>query len=160
MKIAKNTVVTIDYTLTDDDGDVVDTSSGREPLAYLHGTGSIVPGLEAALEGRTSGDAVTVTVSPAEGYGDRDPDLVHVAMRQQFGDVSDIEVGMQFRAGSEDDAMVVTVVAIDGDRVTLDGNHPLAGVTLNFDIRVVGVRAATPSEIEHGHPHGSGGHHH
>ena len=160
MAIEKDKVVSIDYTLTGDNGQVLDSSAGKEPLAYLHGTGSIVPGLEAALDGKGAGDAVKVTVTPEEGYGERNPELLHVAMREQFGDLKDIEVGMQFRAGSDDDAVVVTVVSVEGDRVTLDGNHPLAGVTLNFDVKIVGVRAATAGEIEHGHPHGSGGHHH
>jgi FKBP-type peptidyl-prolyl cis-trans isomerase SlyD len=159
MKIAKHTVVTMDYTLRDDDGDVIDSSAGREPFAYLHGVGSIVPGLERALDGKSTGDTVTVSIPPHDGYGDRDPSLLHVAGREQFPDDADIEIGMQFRVGSEDDALTVTVVGVEGDRVTLDGNHPLAGVTLNFDVKVVGVREATASEIGHGHPHGGGGHH-
>lgn len=157
MQIEKNAVVTIDYTLTDADGDVIDSSAGHEPLAYLHGAGAIVPGLEAALGGKEVGDAVTVTVLPRDGYGERDPELVHVARREQFGDVGEIQVGMRFRAGNDDRAMVVTVVAVEGDRVTLDANHPLAGVTLNFDVKVVGVRPATAAEIAHGHPHGDDG---
>jgi FKBP-type peptidyl-prolyl cis-trans isomerase SlyD len=162
MKIAKDTVVTIEYTLTDDDGDVIDSSAGRDPLSYVHGVGSLVPGLEAALEGRTAGDALTVAVAPAEGYGDHDPELVHVASRGQFAGIDDIEVGMRFQAKSDDETMVVTVVAVEGDQVTLDANHPLAGVTLNFDVKVVGVRQATAVEVAHGHPHGADGndHHH
>lgn len=162
MKVANETVVTIEYTLTDDDGDVIDSSVGHDPLAYIHGTGSIVRGLEAALDGKSAGDAVKVAVAAAEGYGEHDPELVHVAGRDQFPGVADIKVGMQFRAGTEQESMVVTVVAVEGDTVTLDANHPLAGMTLNFDVKVVGVRQATANEIEHGHPHGKDGtdHHH
>jgi len=162
MQVARETVVTIEYTLTDDDGDVIDSSAGHDPLAYLHGAGSIVAGLEAALEGKSAGDAVTVAVAPGEGYGDHDPELVHVAGRDQFPGVPKIEVGMQFRTGSEQDSMVVTVVALEGDQVTLDANHPLAGVTLNFDVKIVAVRQATANELAHGHPHGKDGtdHHH
>jgi FKBP-type peptidyl-prolyl cis-trans isomerase SlyD len=162
MNVAKDTVVTIEYTLTDDEGEVIDSSVGQDPLAYVHGTGSIVPGLEAALEGKSAGQAVTVAVSPAEGYGVHDPSLLHTAGRGQFPGVPNIEVGMRFRAGSEDESTVVTVVAVEGDEVTLDANHPLAGLTLNFDVKILGVRAATPNEIAHGHPHGDDGsdHHH
>lgn len=160
MKIANETVVTIDYTLTGDDGRVIDSSAGGDPLAYVHGVGSIVAGLEAALEGKSAGDSVAVKVAPGEGYGEHDPDLVRVATREQFQGIAEIEVGMQFRAGSENESMVVTVVAVEGDQVTLDANHPLAGLNLNFDVKIVGVRAATAVEIEHGHPHGAEGHDH
>jgi len=156
MQVAKDTVVSIEYTLTDDDGDVIDSSVGHDPLAYIHGTGSIVPGLEAALEGKNAGDSVTVAVAPGEGYGEHDPELVHVAGRDQFPGVPDVKVGMQFRTGSEQ------VVAVEGDSVTLDANHPLAGVTLNFAVKIIAVRQATANEIAHGHPHGKDGtdHHH
>jgi FKBP-type peptidyl-prolyl cis-trans isomerase SlyD len=162
MKIAKNTVVSIEYTLTGDDGAVIDSSVGSDPLAYIHGVGSLVPGLEAALEGKSAGDAVHVAVAPGEGYGHRDPELVHVATRDQLPGVEEVEVGMQFQAGRGHDAMVMRVVAVEGDRVTLDGNHPLAGLGLNFDVTIVDVRAATANEIAHGHPHGKDGtdHHH
>jgi FKBP-type peptidyl-prolyl cis-trans isomerase SlyD len=152
MRITDNTVVTIDYTLTDDDGDVLDSSAGHEPLAYLHGAGTIVPGLESALEGKSAGDSLAVAVPPDEGYGDRDPDLVHVATRDQFEDLDEIGIGMQFRAGTEAEYMVVTVIGVEGDRITLDANHPLAGLTLNFAVKVVGVREATAAEIAQGHP--------
>ena len=160
MKVAKNTVVTIDYTLKSDDGETIDSSSGGEPLAYLHGNGSIVVGLENALDGKSAGDAVTVKVAPGEGYGERDPELMHVASRAQFQGVEDLAVGMRFQARSGDEMTVVTVVAVEGDDVTLDANHPLAGENLNFDVKIVEVRAATKAELEHGHPHGPGGAHH
>lgn len=151
MQVGKHTVVTIDYVLTDDEGVVIDSSSGGDPLPYVHGTGTIIAGLEAALEGKVAGDEVAVTVPPAEGYGERDPELVHVATRSQFGGVEDVAVGMQFRTESAGGGQVVTVVAVEGDRVVLDGNHPLAGVTLHFDVKVVEVRMATATEIEEGY---------
>lgn len=160
MKVAKSTVVTIDYTLTSDEGDVIDSSSGGEPLAYLHGFGNIVPGLENALDGRDEGESVSVKVSPGEGYGERDPELVHAATRAQFQGIDQVEVGMRFQARSGEEMTVVTVVEVEGDAITLDANHPLAGVNLNFDVKIVGVRAATPAELEHGHPHGPDGHGH
>jgi FKBP-type peptidyl-prolyl cis-trans isomerase SlyD len=150
----------IDYTLTGDDGRVIDSSDGGEPLGYVHGVGSIVPGLEKALEGKSAGESVQVKVSPGEGYGEHDPELVRVATREQFQGIPKVEVGMQFRAGSGEESMVVTVASIDGDQITLDGNHPLAGMNLNFAVKVVEVRAATKVEIEHGHPHGPDDHHH
>lgn len=160
MKVAKDTIVTIDYTLTSDDGDVIDSSEGGEPLAYLHGAGAIVPGLESALEGRSEGEALSVKVTPEEGYGERDPELVHRATRAQFQGIDELEVGMRFQARAGEETTVVTVVAVEGDDVTLDANHPLAGVPLNFEIKIVGVRAATAVEIAHGHPHGADGNHH
>lgn len=152
MQVSRNTVVTIDYTLRGDGDEVIDTSSGRGPMPYVHGSGAIIAGLEAALEGRAPGDAFTVSIEPADGYGDHDPDLRHAATLTQFGGVRP-EVGMQFRVGEPaDGGPVVTVVAVEGDEVLLDGNHPLAGVTLRFEVLVVGVRAATAREVESGLP--------
>ena len=160
MQIAKNKIVTIDYTLTDDEGVVMDSSKGGEPLAYVHGIGNIIPGLEAALEGKNPGDAFKVTIPPAEAYGERDEELVRVVSRHVFADVDDLEVGMQFQGRSGEHVREFAVAAIDGDDVTIDGNHPLAGVTLNFDVTVVGVRNATAEELSHGHVHGPDGHGH
>lgn len=159
MQVAKNKVVSIDYTLKDDAGEVIDSSEGYEPLFYLHGHDNIVPGLESALEGKQAGDKVQVSVSPAEGYGERDDSLQQVVPREAFQGVEDLEVGMQFRAESDEGQQIVTIMAVDGDNVTVDGNHPLAGETLNFDVTVVEVRDATADELEHGHVHGPGGHH-
>ena len=160
MEVAPRTVVTVQYVLKDDDGDVLDSTEGQEPLAYLHGVGQIVPGLERALAGRQDGDVVQVTLAPGDAYGDHDPELVQSVPRSQFQGVDEIEVGMQFQAAGPDGGQMVTVIALDGDDVTLDGNHPLAGMTLHFDVTIVGVRAATSEELEHGHPHGPGDHHH
>lgn len=159
MQIAQATVVSIDYTLTNDAGEILDSSADAEPLSYIHGVGQIVPGLEAALTGRGVGDAFQIRLPAGEAYGERDPELVHTAERTQFGS-DDPEVGMQVSADGPDGAEVLTIVAIDGDEVTLDGNHPLAGLPLTFAVTVVGIRPATTEELAHGHPHGAGGHAH
>ncbi len=159
MQIIRHTVVSVDYTLTDDAGAVLDTSRGADPLAYIHGIGQIVPGLERALDGRVAGDTVRVRLEPTDAYGERDDRLMHRAQRSQFG-AEPPEVGMRVEATSPEGTHVLTIVAIDGDVVTLDGNHPLAGVPLTFDVTIVEVRAATRQEIEHGHAHGPGGEHH
>lgn len=160
MQVADKTVVSFEYTLTDGGGRVLDTSTGRAPLTYIHGARNIIPGLEVALAGRSVGDAFAVSIPAAEAYGERDSSLMHVATRSQFPSDAELETGMQFQAGTPDGVRVVTIVAIDGDQVTLDGNHPLAGLTLNFDVTIVDVRVATAEELEHGHAHGPGGHDH
>ncbi len=160
MQIAKHRVVTIDYTLMNNDGEVLDTSKGQEPLAYIQGMEFMIPGLETALEGKSSGDSLSVIVEPKDGYGERDEELVKTVERTMFGDVERLEAGMQFQADTDDGIEVVRVTAIDGDKVTVDGNHPLADTTLNFKVQVVGVREASQEELDHGHVHGAGGHHH
>lgn len=150
MRIAKDTVVNIDYTLTSDDGSVIDTSEGRGPLAYLHGSGGIIPGLEQELEGKETGDELKVSVAPADGYGERDEGLRQSVPREQFQGVNDLKEGMQFRVDSNNGPMVITVVEIADETVTVDGNHPLAGVNLNFAVTVRDVRAATADEIANG----------
>ena len=155
MQIAERTVVTIHYTLTDSKGTVLDSSEGPdsgEPLSYVHGSGMIVPGLEEALLGKSEGDQVKVTVAPEGGYGPREDKLVEKLSRDEFPE-GDIEVGMHFRAHGPHGAKVLTVTAVDAETVTVDGNHPLAGVTLNFDVKVVGVREATAKDM-HGEGHG------
>jgi FKBP-type peptidyl-prolyl cis-trans isomerase SlyD len=160
MQIAQHKVVTLNYTLKDDDGNVIDQSEDGS-FVYLHGTNNIVPGLENALSGMTAGQARAVSVSPEEGYGDRDDSRVQAVPREMFPADAEIEAGMQFQAQSpEGEALVVTVVELDADTVTVDGNHPLSGMQLHFDVQVVDVRDATGEEIDHGHVHGPGGHHH
>lgn len=159
MQIANKTVVSIHYTLTDPDGDVLDSSRDSEPLAYLHGSRNIISGLENALAGKAKGDTLKVTIAPEDGYGMRDDSLVANVPRAQFQG-SDIEVGQQFQTEGPHGQAVVTITKIENDQVTVDGNHPLAGVALTFDVEVVEVRAATPVELSHGHVHGAGGHHH
>lgn len=161
MQIGKNKVATIDYTLTNAEGAVLDSSEGGEPMAYIQGIGNLIPGLEAALEGKSVGDALQVTIQPEQAYGVRDEDLVQVVDRSAFQGMRELEVGMQFHAQSDrGDTQVIWVADIDGDEITIDGNHPLAGETLNFDVKVVDVREATEEELDHGHVHGPGGHHH
>ncbi len=158
MRIAKNTVVAIDYKLTNDDGELLDTSEGNEPLSYLHGVGEIIPGLERELDGKEAGDRLQVAVAAEEGYGQRDEQLKQKVERDQFEDVDELEVGMQFQVESDGDPEVVTVVQIADDIITVDGNHPFAGVKLNFDVTVREVREATEEELAHGHAHGPDGH--
>ena len=160
MQIAQDSVALIEYTLTNDEGDVIDSSVGGEPLAYLHGHHNIIPGLEKALAGKTVGDSLKVSIEPAEGYGEFNAEMVEVVPRNMFAGVDDIEVGMQFQAQTGQGMQVITVSAIEGDEVTIDGNHPLAGQTLHFDVTVKEVRAASAEELQHGHVHGVGGHHH
>ena len=160
MEITADAVVLIHYTLKDDRGAVLDSSTGGEPLAYIQGHGNLVPGLERALEGKRDGNTLAVTVSPADGYGTRDEALVQRVPKRSLQGSGEIRKGMQFHARTEDGMRLFTVTAIAGDMVTLDGNHPLADQTLHFDIEVVSVRDATTEELEHGHVHGPGGHHH
>ena len=163
MQISSQKVAIIDYTLTDDQNDVLDSSEGGEPLAYIQGMGDLIPGLENALEGKSAGDEFRVSLQPDQAYGEHDEELVQIVPLGNFDGVDSLQVGMQFHASSGDDdedEMLVTVVDIEGDQVTVDGNHPLAGQTLNFEVKVVEVRDATAEELEHGHAHGQGGHHH
>lgn len=156
MQVAKNAVVAIDYTLTDGDGQVLDTSEGRGPLAYLHGAGNIIPGLEKALEGKDEGEKVNVSVPPEEGYGQRDESLIQAVPKKMFAETAEPEPGMQFQAQGPDGARVLTILKVEDDQVTVDANHPLAGQELNFDVAVVNVREASEEELEHGHVHEPG----
>ncbi|MBI5039889.1 MAG: peptidylprolyl isomerase [Gammaproteobacteria bacterium] len=160
MQVAKHKVVMIDYTLTDDQGAVIDSSKGGEPLAYIQGMNNIFPGLENALAGKQAGDALKVSVAPGEGYGERNDAMQQEVPREMFDGAEEIQVGMQFHASDGDHMHVVTVVAVTDTHITVDGNHPLAGQTLNFDVTIVEVRDATAEEMEHGHVHGPGGHNH
>ena len=160
MQIADRCVAYFHYTLTNDAGDVLDSSSGRDPLPYLHGKGNIVPGLEKALAGKTVGDKLNVVVAPEEGYGPRIDSLVQVVPKAAFQGVDKLEPGMQFQAESNMGPVSVVVTAIEGDNVTVDGNHPLAGETLHFAVEITEVREASVEEVLHGHVHGVGGHHH
>lgn len=156
MKISKHSVAGIHYTLTDNTGKVLDSSAGREPLYYLHGEGNLIPGMENGLEGQIKGAKLKLKISPENGYGVRDEKLIQQVPRKAFGEQK-VEKGMQFHASN---GMVVTVTNIGLENVTVDANHALAGVELNFDVEVVEVRQATTEEIAHGHVHGPGGHHH
>lgn len=161
MQIADNSVVSIDYTLRNDEGVVLDSSEGAQPLVYLHGAANIIPGLERALAGKLAGDSLEVSVEPEEAYGEYLAELVATLGRSMFEGVDDLQVGMQFHASAPDGGMqIVTIRDIDGDDVTVDGNHPLAGQRLHFQVKVINVRPASEEEIDHGHVHGEGGHHH
>jgi len=158
-RITSGKVVTMRYRLTGPDGKTLD-ESGAEGMEYLHGAGNIVPGLEKQLGGRTVGDAFEAVVLPAEGYGERQGGPQKVP-RTSFPDDVEIEVGMEFIAQRpEGDPMTLWVVGVSSDSVEIDANHPLAGMTLTFDVEVLAIRSATKDEIAHGHPHGPDGHHH
>ncbi len=154
MQIGKNKVAMIAYTLTDNSGTVIDQATAQEPFAFIQGIGNIIPGLEKALEGKAVGDSITVSIEPAEGYGERDDSMTQVLSTDMFEGVDDIKPGMQFHAQTSQGMSVVTVVKVEDDQITIDGNHPLAGVVLNFDVNVLEIRDATEGEIEHGHIHG------
>jgi len=160
MQITSGKVVLIDYTLTDDKKQTIDSSEGHEPLAYIHGNGQIIPGLEKALDGKVAGDALQVDISPEEGYGEHDSEKIIIIPRSQVEGVPDLKVGSQLQAGGGQGPQVVTVKKVTDDEVTLDGNHPLAGTHLHFDVTIREVRDATEEELSHGHVHGPGGHHH
>src|SRR5690606_30165325 len=161
MQIAANKAVSIDYTLTNDAGEVIDSSAGGAPLVYLHGAGNIIAGLEKALEGKQGGDEVKVSIEPQDAYGEYSPELVATLNRAMFEGVDELEVGMQFHASGPDGGMqIVTIRDVEGDDVIVDGNHPLAGQRLNFEVKIVDVRDASEEEVAHGHVHGEGGHHH
>jgi FKBP-type peptidyl-prolyl cis-trans isomerase SlyD len=160
MTIAKNKVVAIDYTLTDRDGKIIDTSKNQGPLYYIQGIGNLIPGLEAKLEGKSAGDNMKVVIAPQDGYGEREESLCQKVPKSQFENGGEIEIGMQFEVDTEQGELVVTVTEISGDTVTVDGNHPLAGMELHFDVTVKEIREATAEELSHGHVHGPEGHHH
>lgn len=154
MKIQDDKVVSIDYTLKDDSGEVLDTSQDREPLAFIYGSGNIIPGLENALEGKEKGEELSVTVEPKEGYGEYDESLMFEVGKEQFQDASQIQEGMQVQAqNSNGQVQIFTIKSIGDEKVTLDANHPLAGQTLHFDVAVSEVREATKEELDHGHVH-------
>lgn len=159
--IAENSVVTVNYTLTDDAGKVLDSSDGTKPMVYLHGSGDIVPGLEKALTGKGAGESLKVRVAPAEAYGELIPDGIKTIERSAFEGVDVVEVGMAFDAEAPDGTeQHIVVTKVEGDTVTIDINHPLAGVALNFDIKILSVREATEEELDHGHTHEGDGHSH
>lgn len=160
MPIAQNSVVTIHYTLKDDAGEVIDSSREGDPIAYLHGHGNLVPGLERELEGKSTGDKVNVSVTPEQGYGDYDKQLVQQVPRRALQGIANVRVGMRLQAQTPQGPRAVVITRLVGDMVTIDGNHPLAGKNLNFDVEITDVRDATEEELAHGHVHGEGGHHH
>ena len=154
MKVVKNTVVTLDYNVTDPDGELVD--AGKEQLVYLHGGyDDIFPMIEEALQGKKIGESVVVKMQPDDAFGEYDADLIQLEPRKSFP--KELQVGMQFEGlpegGDEDEVMIYRVTEVADDRVVLDGNHPLAGMALIFTCTVTAVRPASAEEIEHGHIH-------
>jgi FKBP-type peptidyl-prolyl cis-trans isomerase SlyD len=160
MEINKDKVVTMHYRLTNDEGVELDSSEGSDPLVFLHGHGAIIPGLESALVGKKKSDKLKVRVAAKEAYGEHDERLKIKVPMTSFANSDQVVLGAQFQADTEDGPSVVTIVGIEKDGVLIDGNHPLAGVDLNFDVQIVDVREATKDELSHGHAHGPGGHHH
>jgi FKBP-type peptidyl-prolyl cis-trans isomerase SlyD len=159
MQIADKMAVSIHYTLTGDTGEVLDSSIGDEPLVYLHGTGNIISGLEDALQGKVVGDKFNVRIAAKDAYGEQNAEMIQVIPRAMFEGIDELEVGMQFHADVRSGSGEVTIVKIEGDDITIDGNHPMAGMALTFDVEVMDVRPATKEETEHGHIHGAGCHH-
>ena len=157
MKITKGTVVAIDYVLKDDDEKLLDQSQSNQPLIYLHGYKNIIPGLESALLGKTEGEDFEIRVAPVDGYGETNPELEQIVPRNRLQGVESLEVGMEFQANTDQGPVSVRVLKIDDDDVTVDGNHPLAGMHLNFHITVRSIREATKEEITNGHIYQSGG---
>lgn len=160
MSITNNSVVSFHYTLTDGEGKQLDQSGDKGPLVYLHGAGNIIPGLEKQLEGKAVGDKLTAEVPAAEAYGERSEDLIQELPANMFTGVENVEVGMEFQAQTEQGTQIVRVAGVEGDTVTIDANHPLAGVDLKFDVEVTDVREATEDEKAHGHVHGPEGEEH
>jgi FKBP-type peptidyl-prolyl cis-trans isomerase SlyD len=160
VKIENNRVAQIHYTLKDDQGEILDSSVGQNPLPYIHGVGALIPGLEKELAGKKAGDKFTAVIAPADGYGDYDKEQVFQVPADGFDGDDELELGMQVQLDSENGPMTATITAIEGEEVTLDLNHPLAGVSLYFDVEVIEVREATKQELEHGHVHTPGHHHH
>ncbi len=156
MQITKHKVASIHYTLTDNDGKILDSSSGREPLTYIQGIGNLIPGMEEGLEGKSKGEKLSLKISPEKGYGVKDEALTQRVPRSSFGG-QEVKVGMQFQTNQ---GGVVTVTHVGLSEITVDANHPLAGVELNFAVEIMDIRPATEGEIAHGHVHGPGGHHH
>jgi FKBP-type peptidyl-prolyl cis-trans isomerase SlyD len=160
MQIVKNSVVSFDYTLKDPDGNLIDSSEGNEPLSYIQGLGHIIPGLERAMDGKQSGDQFQITIPPEDAYGQYDEELVQTIPKKHFEQNVEIVPGMQFTAEREGQHYTITVIEVQKEDIIVDGNHPLAGIELNFDVNIKEVREATSEELSHGHVHGPGGHHH
>lgn len=156
MIISKDAVVSIHYTLRDNDGNIIDSSSGKDPLHYLHGRGNLIIGMEEGLEGKGNGEKLNLKIAPEKGYGEKNEKMIQKVPRSAFGDQK-IETGMQFNTQN---GQVVTVTEVGMNEITVDGNHPLAGVALNFEVEIMNIRAATEDELDHGHVHGPGGHFH
>ena len=161
MKVGKDKVVLMHYTLKNDTGDVIDSSDGADPLPFLQGHGNIIPGLESALEGSKVGDKLDVSIKPEEGYGERMKDAIQEIPSSALQGVDEVKVGMQLQSQDKDgNAFLVSVTKIEDDKITVDGNHPLAGQTLHFSVSIESIRKAEAEELSHGHVHADGQHNH
>lgn len=160
MQVAANKVISIDYTLRNDNGDILDQSAPEAPLLYLHANNNLITGLEAALEGKAQGDQVEASIPPEEAYGPYNEELIQTVPREMFQGIDQIEPGMQFQAQTPQGMQVVTVKEAGDESVIIDGNHALAGETLHFDVTIKEVRDASEQELEHGHVHDPAGHDH
>jgi len=160
MKIEKNKVVSMHYTLRDQQGTVVDQSQDDGPLSFIQGIGNIIPGLERQMEGKTTGDKFKATITPDDGYGEVRKELIGMVPRNQFENANELEVGMVFEVSNEQGHQLARIIELTADSVKLDANHPMAGQTLFFEIEIINVREAHPTELAHGHVHQGGGHHH
>ena len=161
MKVGKDKVVLMHYTLKNDGGDVIDSSDGADPLPFLQGHGNIIPGLESALEGSKVGDKLDVSIKPEEGYGERMKDAIQEIPSSALKGVDEVKVGMQLQSQDKDgNAFLVNVTKIEDDKITVDANHPLAGQTLHFSVSIESIRKAEAEELSHGHVHADGNHHH
>ncbi len=156
MKVTKDKVVSFEFKVTNEQGEVIDSSEGIGAFPYIHGNGYLIPGLEDALEGKSTGDSFSISVPPALGYGERDDNMIQVIPKDGLEGV-ELEIGMKLEAKYGDESRIVTVVGIDDTGITMDGNHALAGLTLSFDITIVEIRDATPEELERGLSHMQGG---
>ncbi len=161
MIVEKNKVVSIEYSLKNSSGELIDTSDGSGPFSFIHGIGSVIPGLEKALEGKKEGESFQIIIPPEDAYGNRDDSLMQTIPRNQFAeDVGEITPGMKFQAQTEHGVQIITVANVQGDDITIDVNHPLAGETLSFDVKILDIREATEEELAHGHAHGAHSHPH
>ncbi len=161
MKVGKDKVVLMHYTLKNDAGDVIDSSDGGDPLPFLQGHGNIIPGLESALEGSKAGDKLDVSIKPKEAYGERMKDAIQEIPKSALKGIDEVKVGMQLQSQDKDgNAFLVSVTKIEDDKITVDANHPLAGQTLHFSVSIESVRKAEAEELSHGHVHADGHHHH
>ncbi|MDU0354376.1 peptidylprolyl isomerase [Paraglaciecola aquimarina] len=156
MNITNKTVATIHFTVCSEDGTQIDSSKEREPMVFLQGSHYLIQGLENELEGKAVGDKFVIDIPPEQAYGERHDELVQTVPKSMFEDM-EVNPGMTFRATTDDGEQSVMIVDVTEDEVIVDGNHPLSGLTLNFDVEVLEVRAATESELEHGHPHSEDG---
>ncbi len=153
MEVSKNNIVTIEYTLKDQEGDVLDSSKGSQPLSFIQGSGMVISGIEDAVSGKSEGDSFSATIDPSEGYGEYNDELIFDLPKGRLEGLEDVEVGMHAQAVKKNGTQILTVKEVKDDSVIFDANHPLAGQKLFFDIEIKDVREATDEELEHGHPH-------